>query len=304
MGNSFGSMQAHSKIALIGCRNVAPTSAYSLLNGTANVEMVLIGDHAESLLRSVAELIDRSPLRSKSLVRIGEPEELNGSDVCIVSSGVPPIENDTKDVFLSRNIEVIKEKGKVLRESGFKGVLIVTSQPAEIMAQVAMEASGLPSESVIGIGQGSVTSLTKTDRSLPLATWCSAAGCDVEYIDSCHPDCPYFEDMLERFHSFQRSGKHHAAATMASCVMRVCEAVINDERAVLPVATLLTGQHSIMGTFSNVPCVIGKHGVERVLELPLTDVEQKDLLDAARQTGRLFYRLTKPALAASSGKSA
>jgi len=68
--------------------------------------------------------------------------------------------------------------------------------------------------------------------------------------------------------------------------MRVCEAILADEKTVLPVATMLNGQHAIMGTFSNVPCVIGKHGVERVLELPLSDREHENLLDAARETGR------------------
>jgi len=59
-----------------------------------------------------------------------------------------------------------------------------------------------------------------------------------------------------------------------------------------------------MGTFSTLPCVIGKHGVERILEFPLSENERKSLLDTARDTGRLFYRLTKKASVMASGKSA
>jgi L-lactate dehydrogenase len=230
---------------------------------------------------------------------------LKDAEICILSSGDPPVEGDTEDSFLSRNVDIVRQKGDLLRDSGFRGVLIVTTHPAEIMAQVAMEASGLGSESVIGIGPNSVSNLAlTTDRRLPVATWCSAAGCDVEHVDSCHPDCPYFEDMLERFHSYQRSADRGRPASMANCVTRICEAIFNDEKAVLPVAALLKGEHAIMGTFSSVPCVIGKRGIEKVLELPLSDVERKDLLDTARETGRLFYRLTKRALAVSNGNRA
>ena len=297
-------MKTNSKVALVGCRNVAPASAYSLLNGRQDVEVVLIGEYAESLFDSVAELTDQLPLRTGSTVRVGEPEHLRDAAICVLSSGTPPVENDTEDSFLSRNIEIVRSKGESLRDNGFKGVLVVTTQPAEIMAQAAMEASGLSCEAVVGIGPGSLASLVRDGRSLPLATWCSAAGCDVEYVDSCHPDCPYFEGMLERFHKSQRTDRHFETGTMASCVMRVCESILSDEKAVLPVATMLNGQHAIVGTFTSVPCVIGKHGVERILELQLTDVEHKNLLDAARETGRLFYRLTKRAMAATNAKPA
>jgi L-lactate dehydrogenase len=293
-------MKAKPKIALIGCRNVAPASAYSLLNGPLAIEAILIGEHAEQLLKSVAGLIDQSPLRTGSTIRTGQSVELDDAQICVLSSGYPPTATDTEDSFLFRNVGVVREKGSLLRDSGFRGVLIVTTNPAEIMAQAAVEASALPLGSVIGIGPSSIANFM-TGRSLPLASWCTATGCDVKFIDACHPDCPSFESMLERFHRSQTSAANESATTMASCVMRVCEAILADEKTVLPVATMLNGQHAIMGTFSNVPCVIGKHGVERVLELPLSDREHENLLDAARETGRLFYRLSRRAASVTSG---
>ena len=296
-------MQAKPKIVLIGCRNVQPLSAYSLLNGPIGIEAVLIGEYAEPLLTSVTELIDGSPLRTESAIRVGEPSEVKDAQICVMSSGALPSVDDTEESFLSRTINIVRERANLLRENAFNGVLVVTTRPAEVMSQVAMEASGLAPEAVIGIGSGSVSNFANAGRSLPLATWCSAGGCDVKFIDSCHPDCPYFESMLERYRVLQGTTEPYQLSTMASCVMRVCEAILGDERTILPVATFLNGQHAIMGTFSNVPCVIGKHGVERVLELPLSDLEKKDLLDAARETGRLIYRLTKRELSVSSGRT-
>jgi L-lactate dehydrogenase len=298
-------MNAKPKIALIGCRNVAPESAYSLLNGPVGVEVILIGEYAEELLSRVKELIETQPMHTDSTVRVGEPTELKDARICVVSSGVPPTHDDTEDSFLSRNIEIICANGRALKDNQFKGVLLVTTNPAELMARTAMEASGLNSEAVIGISPNSVSSFTdEADSSLPLATWCSAAGCGTEYIDSCHPDCPYFEGMLERFHQHRQTVKQKGRANMASCVMRVCEAILRDEKTVLPVGVMLNGEHAIKGAFSNVPCVIGKSGVERVLELPLSEHEHKVLLDAARKNGRMFHRLTKRTSAATGATTA
>ena len=159
-----------------------------------------------------------------------------------------------------------------------------------------MEASALPPGSVIGIGPSSVANLNKTGRTLPLASWCTATGCDVKFIDSCHPDCPSFESMLERFHRSQISATDESVSTMASCVMRVCEAILVDEKTVLPVATMLKGQHAIMGTFSNVPCVIRKRGVERVLELPLSATGTRELTERGTRDRTPFYGYRKEPL--------
>src|SRR4051794_26160438 len=91
---SLVKMKAKPKIALIGCRNVAPASAYSLLNGPLAIEAILIGEHAEQLLTSVIELIDQSPLRTDSTIRSGQSIELKDAQICVLSSGEPPTPTD------------------------------------------------------------------------------------------------------------------------------------------------------------------------------------------------------------------
>jgi L-lactate dehydrogenase len=297
-------MQANPKIALIGCSNVAPASAYSLLNGPVGIDLYLIGEGAEQLLESVAALLSDLPTHQESTIRLGYRSELDDAKICVLSAGSPPTADDTEESFLLRNIDIVREQGELLREAAFNGVLIVTTNPAEIMAQAAMESSGLDGGSVVGISPATASLMKNERTSLPLATWCSASGCGTEFIDSCHPDCPYFENMLDRFHRHQQTVGDSRPATMAACVMRVCEAILSDEKSVLPVAVMLNGEYAIMGTFSTLPCVIGKHGVERILEFPLSESEHKSLLDTARDTGRLFYRLTKKASVMAGGRPA
>ena len=298
-------MAHHPKIALIGCRNVAPASAYSLLNGPNDVEVVLFGEHAATLLGAVSDLNSEMPFKTRSTIRPGEPADLKDADICVLSSGLPPHADDTEDSFLRRNVELVRRDGNFLHEEGFKGILIVTTSPAEVMAQVAMEASGISAAHVIGLGPNVAAGFENAVAGkLPLATWCSASGCSTEFIDSCHPDCPYFEEMLERFHRFQLTPNRRSASTMASCVMRVCEAVLGNEKAALPVLAMLSGEHGISGTFANVPCVIGRNGVERVLELPISEIERAEMSSIAQINAKLFRRLAGPATAvAGAGKN-
>ena len=82
--------------------------------------------------------------------------------------------------------------------------------------------------------------------------------------------------------------------------MRVCEAIIGDEKAVLSVAAMLMGQHAIKGVFATVPRVIGREGIVSVVELGLSQTERENMLSSARDTGQLYHRLTKKMTATAS----
>ena len=95
---------------------------------------------------------------------------------------------------------------------------------------------------------------------------------------------PPLEEILDRV---RRAGPEVAARkgsttfAIASCVTRICQAILRDERSVLPVSTLLTGQYGIRDVYLSTPCVVGARGVEQVIELPLNETELKDLRASA-----------------------
>jgi L-lactate dehydrogenase len=274
-------------IALFGCENVAPASVYSLMNGPVDVEIAVFGPHADALRTGAIELIDQLPLRRRSSIRSGETSDLSQAKICVISNGVQPGGVENSESAVLRNVEIVKDQAETLLRAGFDGVMIVTTSPAEIMARVAMEASGLDAARVIGLGP-QVAPLDAGE--FPPATWCTAKCCDTAFVDSCQPDCPYFEEMLERYRQYGKRA-HKGPRTMASCVMRVCEAILTDEKTVLPVAAMMKGEHGILGTFLTVPCVIGRAGIEKVLELPVPSDERRAMLDTARYLGRLYHDL-------------
>lgn len=105
-------------------------------------------------------------------------------------------------------------------------------------------------------------------------------------MDSCQPDCPYFEDILEEFRNsempFQEVGAI-GSNSLASCTMRVCEAIMLDERTVLTVSAKAMGEYGIWGVYMTFPCVISRIGVERIVEFKISDQERRGLLDYARE---------------------
>ena len=287
-------MQVHPKIALIGCENVAAASAYSLMNGPMAVDVILFGDRAPDLLSTVEQIIDKVGLSAASSIGLGCRNDIAEADVCVLSSGGSQTLDETEEAFILKNISAVREDSRFLKNAGFDGVLVVTTSPAEIMAQAAMEECGLPTSRIIGIGPN-MTGIFQnaTMREMPAATWCSAAGCGADFIDSCDPDCPYFENILKQNDRHQHVPDRPPMSTMASCVMRVCEAIIGNEKAVLSVAAMLMGQHAIKGVFATVPCVIGREGIVSVVELGLSETERESMLSSARDTGQLYHRLTK-----------
>ena len=113
----------------------------------------------------------------------------------------------------------------------------------------------------------------------------------VEFCEGAGIECPDFDELLRRVRRaapdiIERKG--YTSYAIASCVARICEAVLRDEHTVLPVSTRLTGQYGIDGVYLSLPCVVGRGGVERRIELPLDDAERAGL-DASAAVLRRTY---------------
>jgi len=274
-----------SKILLIGCRNIAPANGYSLLNRRISAEVVLLGDGSEHLRNEILKLDAAVPTGHASKLRVGGIEDITDANVCVLASGVMPSSNATADQSILLNIDVIRREAQLLRQREFNGVLVVTTSPVDVMAQVAMETTGLASTKVIGLE----SSADAEPEALSPSIWCTAAGSGAEYMDSCQPDCPHFEDVL-KITCYHSSTSHRAV--IANCVLRICEAIVRDEKAVMPVEAPLNGEYGIIGTFVTVPCVIGRQGIEQIVEFPVSHDERSRLLDAARDNFRRYQRIT------------
>jgi L-lactate dehydrogenase len=227
------------------------------------------------------------------------------SSVAVIAAGVSSHPGETRLELLGRNVVVVRECIRALMAEHFNGVILMTTNPVDVLAQVAQEESGLPVRRVMGSGtvldSARLRSLLGAEMGIEarsvhayiigehgdseIAAWSAGSVAGVPLREYCASfDNIDFDEILN---CVRRAApeiikcKGYTSFAIASCVSRICEAILRDERSVLPVSTMMTGQYGIDGIYLSLPCIVGREGVERVIELPLDAEERAGLLRSA-----------------------
>ena len=307
------------RVAVIGCGHVGATSAYALAMGGVAREIILVDIDAGLAEGEAMDLQHAVPLMRPVLVRAGDYRAAAQADIAVVAAGVGSRPGETRLDLLERKVTVMRAVLRELLAAGFNGIVLMTTNPVDILAQIAQEESDLPVNRVIGSGTVLDTarlramlgeSLGIEARSVhayivgehgdsEIAAWSAARVAGVPLREFCeetagNDDCE-FAPLLGRVRRAAPeiiNRKGYTSFAIASSVARICEAILRDERSVLPVSTLLTGQYGIEGIYLSLPCVVGRGGVERVIELPLDAGEQAGLRDSAEVLRRTLGRLS------------
>lgn len=237
------------RVAIIGPDHVSATDIYSLLVGGFVNELVLIGKGSRRLISEVESLQRFVAFPHPSRIWAGKYEDAADAEIAIIAFGDPAERSHKTD------ISIVRGAAMRLKDANFGGMLMVTRDPANILAAAALECSGLPVNKVIGLGAGRLRSAG--DRS----TWCTALGSDVTFMDNCNADCAYFEQVLRSpgvLNANKNKLRSYAPENIAACVTQVCDAVINDKHSVIPVYCQAED-----GLFHLEPCSIGRIGIEQ-----------------------------------------
>jgi L-lactate dehydrogenase len=295
---------AINRIAVIGCGHVGATSAYALMMSGLVPELVLVdADHR----RAEGEAMDLQhavPLSKPARVWAGDYTDAARSTIAIIAAGVNGKPGESRLDLLGRNVVVIREVMERLMAEGFDGIVLMTTNPVDLLAQAAQEVSGLPVARVIGSGTVLDTARLRSiigehigleARSVhahiigehgdsEIAAWSAAHVAGVPLLEFIEDGQLDFDDILKRVRRaapeiIERKG--YTSFAIASCVMRISEAILRDEHTVLAVSTMTSGQYGIDGIYLSLPCVVGRRGVERIIVLPLSDVERDGLQRSA-----------------------
>ncbi len=296
------------RICIIGCGRVGMASAYALIQSSFVRELVLVGQSQEQTEGEVMDLEHAVAVPMTSPIKIinGDYGEAAKSSIVVVTAGEATSGPDVSRLdLLSKNAAIVRDIVGKLKAEGFAGILIMASNPVDILAQVAQEVSGLPAGQVIGTGtlvdtarlRGLLANeLGVEPRAVDayvigehgdseIAVWSAArvAGVALGRYPGARslPDYGELLDRVRRAAPEVVKRKGHTAYAIGLCVQRICEAVLRNERAVLAVSTLLQGEYGIEGVYLGTPCVVGKNGVERVIELDLDTGEREGMQASA-----------------------
>jgi L-lactate dehydrogenase len=296
------------RVSIIGCGNVGMASAFALLQSQLVRELVLIDadpDKAEGEAMDLQQAI-AVPLTAPVKVTAGSYKDAAASSIVVITAGVASADpNVSRLELLASNVKIIREIVGKLKAENFAGILIMTTNPVDVLAQVAQIESGLPASRVISTG--TVIDTARLSMMLAeelgiepravdafiigehgdseIAVWSQArvAGLPLNKFPGADK-LPAPAKMLEQIRQsapeiVKRKGNTSYAIGM--CVRRICEAILRDERMALPVSTLLQGEYGIKGVYLGTPCIVGKNGVERIVELELNKTEKAGLLKSA-----------------------
>jgi L-lactate dehydrogenase len=291
----------HTRIAIIGCGHVGTSCAYAILHKHLAREIVLIGDTEDRVHGEALDLQQAVPLGTPVRIFAGTYKDAAASSIVIVTVGTPAKFSGSRLDMLAGNVGIVRGCIQKLMAEGFDGVLLIATNPVDVLTFIAQRESGLPAGQVIGsgtlldterlrhiLGEG----LNVDPRSVhaavigehgdsSVAVWSAAqvAGVPLAF----YPGADTLPSQEELLTSVRHAGpevaslKGNTCFAIASCVTRICEAILRDERSVLMVSTLMNGQYGLHDVALSTPCIVGSCGVELALELRLSQTEQKAL---------------------------
>ena len=295
------------KVGVIGLGHVGAHVAYSLaVQGIAD-ELVLVDMKEQKLASEVQDLRDAAAyLPHRVTVNPGDFADLGDCDVIVNSVGKIEL-LETHDRLTEMDFTIAAVRGYVdkIKASGFDGVLINITNPCDIVTRELAMGLGLPKGRVFGTGTGLDTSrlLSALNRqtgidhksitaymlgehgALQFAPWScvSFRGMPLDELAKTDEKFRFDRDALQKESIgggwVTYAGKQCTEYGICTTAARMAHIVLHDEKAIMPASMELDGEYGETGLFAGVPCLIGKNGVEQIIELPLTDEEKAKFHD-------------------------
>lgn len=298
-----------SKIVLVGCGQVGATFAYTvLLRGLAN-ELVVIDANRDKALGDVLDLNHGLMLANPMKITVGDWADCADADVIVVTAGAAQRPGETRIDLMGRNVAIFDSIISQVVKYNQTGILLIATNPVDILTQVALKLSGWPARRVIGSGTLLDSSRLRyliasrfglDPRSVhgmiigehgdsEIAVWSLASVGGVP-IDVPDPESRWHLAPAERarlleetrtaaYQIIEKKGATYYAIALA--LARICEAILKDQKSILQVSTYVQGYHGVEGLCIGVPAVVGKRGVEELVQIRLTADEKRTLQESA-----------------------
>ncbi len=300
-----------SKVAIIGAGSVGSTLAFDLCLKGAVTEIALIDSNREKAEAEILDIKQGSPLGRPLKIEAAGYESCRDSGIAIITAGARQKPGESRMDLTGRNVGIMKSIVRSLLDSGFRGILVVITNPVDVLTWVAHAESGFPASRVFGSG----TILDSARLREYVARHCRVNPMNIHgYVLGEHGDtsfpawslltiggihlnefCPVCGtcDGLDTFKQNAVEAVREAAYRIIEAKGSTCyaiaqagsvlvESIVRDERRILPVSTVRRNFNGIEKTAFSFPAIVGNEGIARVLDFPLPPDEQKCLLDSAR----------------------
>lgn len=297
------------KVAVVGLGFVGSASAFALMQSGLFSEMVLVN---RDMSKAEGEALDIShglPFAKPMKIYAGTYDDIVDAAVIVITSGAGQKPGETRLDLVRKNVEVYRSIIPEIAKRNCEGILLIVSNPVDILTSVAVKLSGFPENRVFGSGTVLDTARLKyllgehlnvDSRSVhafiigehgdsEIAAWSSANVSGVPLHNFCEMRGHFEHEkaMYEIAEGVKNSAyeiiekKKATYYGIAMSVKRICEAIVRDEKSILPISSIQHGQYGIEGVALSMPAVVGKNGVETLVPIELNETEQTALRQSA-----------------------
>lgn len=306
------------KIVVVGAGNVGEAIAYTLMARKQANEIVLVDVNEDRAKGAAIDVWHGTSFHHQISVRQGGYEECANADIIVITAGIARRPGQTRLELAKTNVSIIRGITESIMKYAENPLIIVVSNPADILAREVQEVSGLPAGRVIGSGTSLDTARFRANISACLnvsvkdiqayilgehgdsqvAVWSSVTvgGIpldDYERVEKVSLDRAEIAEHTKNGGAEIIGLKGATFYGVAMAVSTIVEAIIKDEHAILPVAPVLGEKHGDWaGIAMSVPCRIGRDGIENTFYVPLDEEEQK-AMDHSAELLKDFYNQVK-----------
>lgn len=297
------------KVGLIGTGMVGASFAYALMQSGLATELVLIDQDRDRAEGEAMDLNHGVPFVRPLRIRVGDYADLAGSAVVVVCAGANQRPGQTRLDLLKHNVGVVRDVIPKVVAANPEGVILVASNPVDVLTQVASDLAALPAGRVFGSGTILDTARFRYllgrhyrvdprsvhayiigehgDSEVPVWSLANIAGVHLRDCASCAYDPEALASIFEQVRTAAEAIIRRKRATYYAIglgLRAIVEAILRDQRTVLTVSTTLEGQYGVEGIAASLPAVVGRAGAEEVLTLPIA----ADEVEAFRRSTALL----------------
>ena len=297
------------KVVMIGCGFVGSSSAFALMQSGLFSELVLIDADQNRAEGEAMDIRHGMSFASPMKIYAGSYDDISDAAIIVITAGANQKPDETRLDLIRKNAGIMKSIIGEIKKRDFGGILLIVSNPVDILTYIALKESGYPANRVIGSGTVLDTGRFKYElgehlgvdsRSVhafiigehgdsELAAWSNARVGGLPINDFCElrGHFNHEESMKKIFESVKNSAyeiiarKHATYYGIAMAVVRICAAIVRNEQSILPVSSLMTGQYGLDDVVLSIPAVVDANGIETVVPIELSESELRELKKSA-----------------------
>lgn len=298
------------KVAVIGCGFVGAACAFSIMQSGLFSEMVLIDSDRAKAEGEALDISHGVPFAKPMKIYAGDYDDIKDSSMVVVTAGANQKPGETRLDLVKKNIAIFKCILPEIKQRNFQGILLIVANPVDILTTVAMKFSGLSENRVLGSGTVLDTARLKFElgnqlnvdsRSVhafiigehgdsEIAAWSSANVSGIPLHNFCEMRGHFdYKEVMKKIAEDVKNSAYEIISKkkatyygIAMSVKRICEAIVRDEKSILPVSSMMHGEYGIDGISLSMPAIVGKDGVECHVPIQLNEDEVMQLQKSAK----------------------